>query len=142
MKTLREKIEGLERFRSCAGMLGQAFMENRNHGEYLERAQVLRIIAEHEQAQAPVLDITPGGPVKTAPPVGQAGGDETHAEYVARLRKDVDDCRRALEEAKRRTSLYDHEQEMLEYAEEELAEALESAAEVEQMARDADGGSK
>lgn len=132
--TLRETIERLE----INYILGCT-------GRFVDLDDVLRIIAEHEQETKgggePARTDLPGHHV-TALPVGQAGGEETHAEYVARLRKDVDDCRRALEEAKRRTSLYDHEQEMLEYAEEELAEALESAAEVEQMARDADGGSK
>ena len=57
--TLREKIEGLHTAKTG----------------WVKLADVLRIVAEHEQAQAPVLDITPGGPVKTAPKVGQAGSD-------------------------------------------------------------------
>lgn len=102
MKTLREKIEGLERIGRNHWAAPLTVMDE---GKYLRRDDVLRIIAEHEQALSgavvvPVLptnedddrlmneilgrvheqrtgrvllDLTPGGPVKTAPPVGQAG---------------------------------------------------------------------
>ena len=71
MKTLRERIEDTVRY--SPGSAGK--MVAKDDGRWIPRLEILRIVAEHEQAQAPVLDLTPGGPVKTAPPVGQAGGE-------------------------------------------------------------------
>lgn len=70
MKTLREKIEALPR-----SYLGISPLNERTH---IRLDSVLRIVAEHEQAQAPVLDLTPGGPVK--------GGDARDPKDRARAR--------------------------------------------------------
>ncbi len=83
MKTLREKIEGLR----CYSPASAGKMADKDNGRWIFRTDVLRIIDEHEAEQsAPIVDMTPGGlkfhasgdmlAVESAPPVGQAGGEE------------------------------------------------------------------
>ena len=163
MKTLREKIEALTRFANGPRSV-----------EFVKLYDVLRIVAEHEQALSgavviPVLptnaeddrlmdeminrvnelrtartllDLTPGGPVKTAPPVGQAGGEP--------WRKGLPDVRlrRAWEfwecklDGRWTSRLLEDRDLQLSKAGDYWRPLNKTWSEVEQMARDADGGAK
>lgn len=149
MTSLREKVEALPRYRTTPCQWG--LIEESKEGRYYEAADVLRIVAEHEQAQAPVLDLTPGGPVKggahdrngrhvTAPPVGQAGGEP--------WRKGLPDVRlrRAWEfwecklDGRWTSRLLEDRDLQLSKAGDYWRPLNKTWSEVEQMARDADGG--